>query len=498
MVLDVRCLSWTRRLRATDGFSDLLMTRGSHGVRETLGTIRAALRRWQDAAETVPRLVHSAVRRGILPVGIATVSTFRREGLSELHWKVLGDALVRFFQGSGPFLTKVGQILATRNDLLPETVCVRLEALYTDQPPMPKRKLKRFLKKAYAKGTPFKEFRTRPIAVGSIGQVHRARLKDGQQVVVKVLRPGVERAIRRDINAAHVFLNIFFGSFSRTKKSTQFVAQRALEDLARAYETELDLENEARTLEEFRKRFKKNSSIYVPICYREWSSKSILVLEELSGEPLSAFRERSRSNPEAAKEIAHLALKEILTQIFDEGRFHADPHGGNLLILEDGRLGLIDLGLTGELNARDRKNITKAVRAFLAKDANASLRALLEFGTVPPDFNLDAFKADIRAVFRKSGAKALAHVSGQGAMDEADSYRLEELVNGLFRVAHRHKIYLPPSTTLLIKTLVTIEGVARSLNPNINVVVTAIPIILKSLAPKWLRWNYWTGHARKS
>ena len=182
-------------------------------MRETLGTIRAALRRWQDAAETVPRLVHSAVRRGILPVGIATVSTFRREGLSELHWKVLGDALVRFFQGSGPFLTLVGQILATLNDLLPETVCFRLETLYTDHPPMPRRKLKRLLKKAYAKGTPFKEFRTRPIAVGSIGQVHRARLKDGKQVVVKVLRPGVERAIRRDINAAHVFLNIFFGSF---------------------------------------------------------------------------------------------------------------------------------------------------------------------------------------------------------------------------------------------------------------------------------------------
>jgi ubiquinone biosynthesis protein len=444
-------------------------------MREPLRSAGAALRRWQDAAASAPKVAVAAVRNGILPVGVSTLFILKREGLSDLHWKVLGDSLVRFFQGSGPFLTKLGQILATRNDLLPEAVCIRLEALYTGQAPMPKRTLRSLLRKAYPRGSPFRDFENAPIAVGSIGQVHRARLQDGRRVVVKVLLPGIEKAIRRDLNAARVLVDLFFGAVARANRSTRLLVQRALEDLSKGFEVELNLENEASAFEEFRKRLRRNPRIYVPRCYRKWSSRNILVLEELTGQPLSAVRERSASDPGTAKRAADLALREILRQVFQDGRFHGDPHGGNLLILEDGRLGLIDLGLTGELKDRDRRNITRAVRAFLAGDGDGATRALLEFGTLPPDFDLAAFKSEI--------AQAL----------QDDSRHLEQLVNDLFRVAHRHCIYLPPSTTLLIKTLVTIEGVARSLDPSINLVATAAPIILKSLAPQWMRWSYWKG-----
>lgn len=460
-------------------------------MRETLASIRSSIARWRDAAETAPKLVVSALRRGLLPVGLSTTSTLLREGVSELHWKVAGDALVRFLRGSGPLLTKVGQILATRSDLLPPAVCRRLESLYAGQPSMSRRQLRRALERAYPDGTPFAELDPAPFAVGSIGQIHRARLRDGARVVVKILRPGVRRAIRRDVNAARVFVRLFFGLSSGSREPTQRFVERTLEDLGRGFEIESDLSYEARALEQFRARMRRNPKVYVPVCYTEWSSSDLLVLEELSGEPLSRIRALDDPEGNRARGAAELALREILAQIFEDGRFHADPHAGNLLLLEDGRLGLIDLGLTGELGEGDRKRIGRAVRAFLSGDSQAAYRALLEFGTLPEDFDHEAFRADLQEVFRKSEHSLVGHLTGRG--DEAESpSRLEELVNGLFRVAYAHDLYLPPSTTLLIKTLVTIEGVARSLDPDINVLTTAVPILLRSLAPKWLRFGYWT------
>ena len=456
----------------------------------------ALLGRWIDFAEAAPRVGLAAVRRGLLPAGFSTLSVLRREGPRELHWKVMGDALVRFLQGCGPLFTKLGQVLATRDDLLPAALCRRLEALYSAQPPMRRSRVRRSLRRAYPRESPFSEFDLDPIAVGSVGQVHRARLEDGTAVVVKLLRPGIKRAVRRDVNAARVLLSVLFRSVLRTRESTRVYVEQALEDLGRAFETELNLLNEANALEEFRRRFKRNPRVYVPICFPEWSSREILVLEELSGKPLVDLRGHNRSTSKKARKAAELALREILTQIFDEGRFHADPHGGNLLLLDDGRLGLIDLGLTGELSESDRRSISRAVKAILARDANAAYRALLAFGSPPPDLDFEALKKDLGQVFQQHRSKAASRLTGETGTHKADSYRLEELVHDLFKVAHRHRIYLPPSTTLLIKALVTIEGVARSLDPKINIVVTALPILLKSMSPSWLRWSYWTRRAR--
>jgi ubiquinone biosynthesis protein len=207
----------------------------------------------------------------------------------------------------------------------------------------------------------------------------------------------------------------------------------------------------------------------------------VLVLEELKGEPLHAYRERAKTDPQIAKKIATLALGEILSQIFEDGRFHADPHAGNLLILEDGRLGLIDLGLTGEFTRDSRRHIARAVKALLARDADGLIRALLAFGSVPDDFDSEAFKRDVTKVV-SDRKEALLGLAGKGA-----ALGLDKLVNELFRTAYRHRVYVPQATTLLIKTLVTVEGVARQLDPEINLVSVAVPVILRSLTPKWLR-----------
>ena len=209
-------------------------------------------------------------------------------------------------------------------------------------------------------------------------------------------------------------------------------------------------------------------------------------MEELEGEPLSAYRARAETDPDAARKVADLALREILTQVFENGRFHADPHAGNLFVLPDGRLGLIDLGLTGESGTQDRRRIARAVRAFVSGDAEALTRALLDFGMPPPEFSHADFRVDILAVVRQHEAQLVAHVTGRNGVAPAAQNGLETFVNDLFRVAYRHGLYVPPSTTLLIKAIVTIEGVARSLNPNLNVVSAALPIVVRALCiPAW-------------
>jgi predicted unusual protein kinase regulating ubiquinone biosynthesis (AarF/ABC1/UbiB family) len=450
----------------------------------------------RDALAAVPGLVLNAVRYGLLPTVPGVVTTALREGVSQLHWKTVGDALVRVAQHSGPVLTKLGQVLATRNDVLPDAACERLQALYARQPPMTDTELSQLLKVAFPAGLPFTTFERTPIAVGSIGQVHRACLPgapDGLPVVVKLLRPGIERAIERDLNAATLVWDIAQRLRRSNGTRSEEAIARALRDLGEAMRAEVDLQREAAALEEFGRRFRANPRIRVPVVYRALCSAHALVMEELSGEPLSAFRARARHDPEAARKVAALAVQEILAQIFDEGRFHADPHAGNLLILPDGRLGLVDLGLVGEAFPEDRKRIARAVRAFVSGDPDVLTRTLLEFGSLPPDFDYPAFRADVCAAVRGSEA-VFARVTGKEAHENEGSgaeNSLEQLVNKLFRVAYAHGVYVPRSTTLLIKTLVTIEGVARSLDPSINLVTTAIPIVLKSLTPRWLRWRFW-------
>jgi ubiquinone biosynthesis protein len=447
------------------------------------------VQRWQRTAQAVPRVAVSAVRHGLMPAGLAAADTVRKEGLSQLHWKVVGDGLVRFLRGSGPVFTKFGQILATRTDLLPATVCARLESLYARQPPMSRRELNRTLRRAYGKDLPFAKLQRKPLAVGSVGQVHRARLRDGRRAIVKLLRPGVEDRIQRDLESARALLPLVIGLTGRSGSPARHLLGHTLDDLAAAYAREIDLRHEARSLQEFARRLESNRRVKVPECYAELSSQHALVMEELVGEPLSEYRRRAETDPEAASRVANLALTEILRQIFEHGHFHADPHGGNLLVLEDGRLGVVDLGLTGELRREDRRRIARAVRAFLARDAEALIQALLGFGETPPDFDPARFRSDVEAVVRAKGQRVVRRLAGRDAdaASEASS-ALDEFVTKLFGVAHAHGVHVPVSTTLLVKTLVTIEGVARSLHPGLDLKTAALPVIVRSLAPRWVRW----------
>lgn len=432
-------------------------------------------------------MAFGALRHGLLPAAPQAARTLWREGRSELHWKVVGDGLVRFLRNAGPLFTKAGQILATRSDLLPAPVCARLESLYAEQPAMPRAELERVLERAFGARQPFRRFERRPIAVGSVGQVHRARLASGERAIVKLLRPGVHAQLSRDLELARALLDLWLETPWSPQPASHALLARALDDLAHGCQREVDLAQEAATLQEFARRFEGSARVCVPRCFASLSSGDALVMEELRGVPLSSYRRRARRDPEAARRIAGLALEEILRQIFEDGRFHADPHAGNLLILADGRLGLVDLGLTGELGRDDRRHIARAVKAFVARDADGLIRALLGFGALPPDFDEAAFAGEVRALVRARAPALAARLRGRDAGEDPAS--LEDFVTALFALADRHGIRVQASTTLLVKALVTIEGVARSLDPELDLAAAAAPVVLRSLAPRWLqRW----------
>ena len=192
------------------------------------------------------------------------------EGPWGLPWKVIGDALVRFAQRSGPLATKLGQVLATRSDILPEAVCVRLEALYARQPAMSQRQLDAALGAAFPRGLPFETFQRQPIGVGSIAQVHRAELARGGRVVVKLVRPGLEHHIERDLNAVELLLQPLLQLPGFGSRAARLAISRALADLGAALRAEVDLRREAEALDDFGRRLRRNPRVCVPRVHWEW------------------------------------------------------------------------------------------------------------------------------------------------------------------------------------------------------------------------------------
>jgi ubiquinone biosynthesis protein len=439
------------------------------------------LRNWGAAFIGIPRLTWTALRFGVLPSPQRYLNVAREEGLSwNLPLKVFGDSTVKVFQESGPLFIKFGQILSTRDDLLPQVLCERLETLTRKQKAMPLAEREKVLAAAFQDGSPFVSIEHIPLGVGSIGEVYRAKLRNGEAVVVKILRPGIAAQIERDFQTLRTLVKTLFAMPRLKIKSYEFLIEQAITDLYEGIKTEANLLNEAQALMEFEKRFRESPHIKIPKCYWELSSPNVLVMEELKGKALADFRE-DEGQDYYSKRMANLALREILRQIFEDGRFHADPHGGNLLVLEDGRLGLIDLGLTGTFQDKDRKQIARALRAIAFKDADALVQAMLSFGIRPLDFNEAAFKEDILSLVRSYRESALK--SGGEAQE-----RLDLFVGQVFAKVREHRIHIPTSTTLLIKTLVTIEGLSKSLDPEIDIVKTALPIVLAAVAPRWLRW----------
>lgn len=355
----------------------------------------------------------------------------------------------------GPTAIKLGQVLSTRADVVGPRLARELEKLQTEAPPTDFEAIRPILESELERPLmeSFAAFDPIPMASASIGQVHAATLPDGREVVVKVQHPEVERKVKVDLEILHGLAHLA----ERVPELRGYRPSATVVELQRILLREIDYGSEERHLAEFRRLFAKNDTVRIPEPVPSRSTRRVLTMERLDGIPLG-----DRAALEAAgrdlEEIARRGARIYLEMVFGHGVYHADPHPGNILILEGDVIGLLDFGMIGRLDEPLRDEIEEILLAVSAGDADYLTSILVRVGQVPMDLDHAAFGLEV--------AEFIAHYASQPIQDFDLGGALEDVV-GLIR---RYRITLPPRLSMLIKMLVVLEGSARILEPSFNLV----------------------------
>ena len=354
------------------------------------------------------------------------------------------------FEELGLTFLKFGQVLALRRDLLPDAYIDELELLHDQLPGRPFEAVRRTVEREL--GAPmaklFATFGEQPLAAATIAQVHEATLHSGRHVAVKVQRPGLEEMIATDIAAMFYLVKLGEKFLPRLRALDLPVLVR---EFASSLNRETDFSHEARSIVLFRKALADMPDLWIPDVVAEHTRGDVLTMEFSAGQRVDLY---AGLHPEAMPRIINTLVRLTLQTIFEEGLFHADPHSGNVLVLPDGRLSLLDFGMTGELDEPMRDSLTLLLEAVVKGDARAVTEAYLEMTTASEQVNRGALLMDIKAVLYEIHRTDLAEVS------IGDSFE------SLLRAGSRHGVHNPAEFFLLTRTFVILESMIRQLDPD--------------------------------
>jgi ubiquinone biosynthesis protein len=389
-----------------------------------------------------------------------------------------GQRLREALETLGPIYVKFGQVLSTRRDLIPLDIADELARLQDQVPPFPSQLAVAEIERSLGKRIDevFLAFDRKPVASASIAQVHLATLKDGREVAVKVLRPGVERAIAKDLE----LLDTAAGLVERLWADGRRLRPRAVvAEFAHHVEEELDLMREAAHASQLRRNFEHSPLLLVPEIYWDLCSQRVMVMERMHGTPISQV-EKLRAKGIDIRALARAGVEVFFTQVFRDGFFHADMHPGNILVSDDGRYVALDFGIMGTLTEGDKQYLAQNFLAFFNRDYRRVAQAHLDAGWVPPDTRVDAFESAIRAVCEPVFARPLREIY------------FGKLLLRLFQTSRRFNVQIQPQLVMLQKTLLNIEGLGRELDPDLDLWSTAKPYL-----ERWMREQIgWRGLAR--
>lgn len=398
-------------------------------------------------------------KRGLIQTKVTGLKT---TPLDQVFGKNLALTCVKL----GPTFIKLGQMLSTRPDLVGESVSEELKVLFDRVPPVSFSQIKKTLKKELGKEkwkNSFESIDSKPLGSASLGQTHKAVLKDSTPVILKVQKEGVDSLVQLDLlllsGLAHS-LNLVYPRLG---------ILQMFRDFETATKREIDYLEEAKNIDQFKKNYRTlflQGEILFPDYHAELTTRKVIALEPIRGKKVQDLKKGT----DAAKKAASLSLAAVLEQIFDHGFFHADPHGGNLFFMEDsGQVAFIDLGMVGQLNPSDKTKFVKVVSAILKRDRKTLAKALYDLGE-------HSKKADF-AAFEKEVQKIIDDVKQKGMQQ----IRLDKTVNQLLAAGRKNGIYVPNRYILMIRSCLMIEGVAKALDPNLSLVSVALPIVAKSL-----------------
>jgi ubiquinone biosynthesis protein len=360
----------------------------------------------------------------------------------------------------GPTFIKLGQILSSRPDILPADFIAELSQLQDRASPMPVELVFQLIEQGLGKPAHqlFAKIDPEPMASASIAQVHRARLASGEDVVVKVQRPGIEEQIRSDTDLLAYLARFLEGVIEETGIYTP---TGIVSEFRAAMLLELDFDNEARNIEAFAKNHAGRPYVVIPKLYRELSCRTVITLQELKGAKLKQVLDDPASVDR--KQLARHILDASFHQLFTDGLFHGDPHPGNVIVLEGNRIGLIDFGLVGRLTRGMQESIILLVLAISLKDPDTVARLLYKVGVPDERINLHQFRQDIHDILERYLGLKLSEVDSGVLMKE------------LVDLAMKYKIKIPKEYAVLSKASATTEGIIRQLDPELDITEVALP-----------------------
>jgi ubiquinone biosynthesis protein len=372
----------------------------------------------------------------------------------------------------GPIFVKFGQAVSTRRDLLPTDVADELAKLQDRVPPFPGAVARAIIERAYGQpvSQAFSSFEETPLAAASIAQVHAARLPDGREVVVKVLRPDMRELIARDLDVLYALAD-----FAQTywREGRRLRPKEIVAEYEKTILDELDLMREAANASQLKRNFAGSDLLYVPEVYWDYCRLDVMVMERIHGIPISDM-ERLRAAGTDIRRLAENGVRIFFTQVFRHNFFHADMHPGNIFVMVEDplrpRYAAVDFGIVGTLDPRDQNYLAENFLAVVDRDYRRVAQLHVESGWVPPTTRIDEMESAVRTVCEPIFDRPLEAIS------------FGNILMRLFEITRRFNMELQPQLILLQKTLLNVEGLGRELYPQLDVWHTATPILRE-----WMR-----------
>ncbi len=372
----------------------------------------------------------------------------------------------------GPVYVKLGQLLSTRPDILPATYIEALSSLQSDVPPVPWPEIETVIRQQLSQRIEdtFTQIQVEPIAAGSIAQIHRATLGNGQKVVMKVQRPGIDKVVDQDVALIRGLADLA----TRTEIGKDYDLKAIAEEFTSALLDELDFTLEGRFTDQLRQnmaagRWFDPQQLVIPKIYWDLTTQKLLVMEWLDGEPL-LVAQRSEAlvddiSNQKRRKVTTLLFRAFLQQFYIDGFFHADPHPGNLFYLRDGRAALLDCGMVGRLDPNTQQLLTEMLLAIVDIDAQRCAQLTVQLAESKRAVDLARLETDFERLLRKYYNRSLAEIN------------LGEVLYEILQVSRSNQLKLPGNIGLYVKALANLEGAARTFDPKFNVLEEVKPLI---------------------